>query len=60
MLLLSLYFSTLPVIRTFWCCVLSKAASSTIFKVFDMTQPVIEPKISWAIDELSDHYASVK
>ena len=40
--LLSLDSSTLPLIRTLYCRVLSKEASSTIFKVFDMTRPGIE------------------
>ena len=43
-LLLSLDCSTLPLIHTLYCWVLSKEASSTIFKVFGMTQPRIEPK----------------
>ena len=42
-LLLSLVCSTLPLIRTLYCWVLSKEASSTIFKVFGMTQLGIEP-----------------
>ena len=43
-LLLSLDCSTLPLIRTLYCRVLSKEVSSTIFKVFGMTQPGIEPR----------------
>ena len=43
-LLLSLDCSTLPLIRTLYCWVLSKEVSSTIFKVFGMTQPGIEPR----------------
>ena len=42
-LLLSLDCSTLPLIRTLYCWVLSKEASSTILKVFGMTRPGIEP-----------------
>ena len=41
---LSLDFSTLPLIRTLYCWVLSKVVSSTIFKVFGMTQPWTEPR----------------
>ena len=41
-LLLSLDCSTLPLIRALYCWVLSKEASSTIFKVFDTTRPGIE------------------
>ena len=41
-LLLSLDCFILPLIRTLYCCVLSKEVSSTIFKVFGMTQPGIE------------------
>ena len=36
--------STLPLIRTLKCWVLSKEVSSTIFKVFSMTRPGIEPR----------------
>ena len=43
-LLLSLNCSTLPLICTLYCWVLSKEVSSTIFKVFDMTRPGIEPR----------------
>ena len=43
-LLLSLDFSTLSLIRTLYCWVLSKEPSSTILKVFGMTWPGIEPK----------------
>ncbi len=43
-LFLSLDCSTLPAIRTLYPRVLSKEVSSTIFKVFDMTQPGIEPR----------------
>ena len=43
-LLLSLDCSTLPLINTLYCCVLSKEVSSTIFKVFGMTRPGIEPR----------------
>ena len=42
-LLLSLDCSTLTLIRTLYCWVLSKEVSSTIFKVFGMTRPGIEP-----------------
>ena len=41
-LLLSLDCSTLPLIRTLYCWVLIKEASSTIFEVFGMTWPEIE------------------
>ena len=41
-LLLSLDGSSLPLIRTLYCWVLSREASSTIFKVFGMTWPGIE------------------
>ena len=44
LLLLSLDCSTLPLIHTFYCRVLSKEVSSTIFKVFGMTWPGIEPR----------------
>ena len=40
----SLDFSTLPLIRTLSCWVLRNAASSTIFWVFGMTRPGIEPR----------------
>ena len=43
-LFLSLDCSTLPLIRTLYCWVLSKDVSSTIFKVFGMTRPGIEPR----------------
>ena len=43
-LLLSQNCSTLPLIRTLYCRVLSKEVSSTIFKVFGMTRPGIEPR----------------
>ena len=43
-LLLSQVCSTLPLIHTFHCWVLSKEVSSTIFKVFGMTRPGIEPR----------------
>ena len=42
--LLSLDCSALPLIRTLYCWVLGKDVSSTIFKVFGMTWPGIEPK----------------
>ena len=44
MLLLSQDCSTLPLLRTLYCWVLSKEVSSTILKVFGMTRPAIEPK----------------
>ena len=44
--LLSLDCSTLPLIRTLDCWVLSKEASSTIFYVFGMTRPRIERRSS--------------
>ena len=40
--LFSLNCSTLPLIRTLYCWVLSKEVLSTIFKVFGMTWPGIE------------------
>ena len=43
-LLLSLDCSTLSLIRTLYCWVLSKEISSTIFKGFGMMQPGIEPR----------------
>ena len=43
-LLLSQDCSTLPLIRTLYCWVLSKEVSSTIFKVFGMTWPGIESR----------------
>ena len=36
--------STLPLIRTLYCWVLSKKVSITIFKVFGMMRPGIEPR----------------
>ena len=36
--------STLPLIHALYCRVLSMEVSSTIFKVFGMTQPGIEPR----------------
>ena len=42
--ILSLDYSTLPLIRTLYCWVLSKKVSSTIFKVFGITWPGIEPR----------------
>ena len=38
--------STLPLIHTLYCRVLSKEVSSTIFKVFGTTWPGIEPRSS--------------
>ena len=43
-LLLSLDYSTLPLICTLYCWELSKVVSSTIFKVFGTTRPGIEPR----------------
>ena len=43
-LLLSLDCSTLPLIRTLYCWVLSKEVSIKFFKVFGMTWPRIEPR----------------
>ena len=43
-LFLSLDCSTLPLICTLYCWVLSKEVSSTIFKVIGMTQTGIEPR----------------
>ena len=45
--------STLPSIHTLYCWMLCKEVSSTIFKVFVMTQPGIEPRVSWTISEQS-------
>ena len=45
-LLLSPDCSSLPLIRTLYCWVLSKVVSSTIFRVFGMTRPGIEPRSS--------------
>ena len=42
--LLSLDCSTLPLFHTLYCWVLNKEVSSTIFKVFGMTRPGIEPR----------------
>ena len=42
-LLFSLNCSTLPLIRTLYCWVVSKEVSSTIFKVFGMTRPGLKP-----------------
>ena len=50
-LLLSLNCSTLPLIRTLYCWVLSKEVSSTIFKVLGMTRPGIE---SWSTGPLAN------
>ena len=52
-LLLSLDCAILPLIRTLYCRVLSKEGSSTIFKVFGMMRPGIEPQVSRIIGE---HY----
>ena len=43
-LLLSHDCSTLPLIHTLYCWVLSKEVTSTIFKVFGMMRPGIEPR----------------
>ena len=43
-LLLFLDFTTLRLIRTLYCWVLSKEVSSTTLKVFGMTRSVIEPR----------------
>ena len=48
-LLLSLDCSTLPLICTFYCWVLSKEVSSTIFNVFGMTRPGIELRSPWPL-----------
>ena len=53
--ILSLDCSTLPLIRTLYCWVLSKDVSSTIFKVFGMTQPGNWTQISWTIGKHSTH-----
>ena len=42
--LLSLDCSTLPLMRTLYCWLLSKEITSTIFKVFGMTRPGIETR----------------
>ena len=47
--LLSLDFSTLPLIRTLYLWVLSKEVSSTIFKIFSMTRHGIEPWFPWPL-----------
>ena len=49
--LLSLDCSTLPLILNLQCWVLNKAASSTIFRVFSMTRPGIEP---WSLGPLAN------
>ena len=46
-----MYRSTLPLIRILYDWVLSKEVSSTIFKVFGMTQPGIWTQVSWIICE---------
>ena len=43
-LLISMDCSTLPLIRTLFCWVLSKEVSSTIFKAFGMTRTGMEPR----------------
>ena len=43
-LLLSPDCSTLPLIRALYCRVLSKAVASTIFRIFSVTRPGIEPR----------------
>ena len=43
-LLLSLDCSTLPLMHTLYCWMLSKEVSSTIFKVFGMMRPGTEPR----------------
>ena len=43
-MLLCLDCSTLPLISTLYCWVLSKEISNTIFKVFGMTRHMIEPR----------------
>ena len=67
--LLSLYCSTLPLIHTLYSWMLSKEVSSTIFKVFGMTWPGIEPGspgplantlLSWPMAERSDTKSNVK
>ena len=45
-LLLSLNCCILPSIRILYCGVLSKEVSGTLFKVFGMTRPGIEPRCS--------------
>ena len=48
-LLFSLDCSTLPLMRTLYCWVLSKDVSSTVFKVFGMTRPGIELRSLWPL-----------
>ena len=55
-LLLSMDCSTLPLIRTFYCWVLSKEVSSTIFKVFDTTWHGIEPRSPGPFANTSANY----
>ena len=50
--------SILPLIRTLYCWVLSKEVSSTIFKVFGMTRPGIEPRSPGPLSEHSTHEAN--
>ena len=48
-LLLFQDYSTLSTICTLYCWVLSNEVSSTIFKVFNMTRPGIEPRSPWPL-----------
>ena len=54
--LFSLDCSTLPLIRTLYCWVLSKEVSSIIFKVFGMTRPAIEPGSSRPLANKHSHH----
>ena len=56
MLLLFLDCSTLPSIRTLYCWVLSNETSSSIFKVFGVTQPRIEPRSPGPLANTQDEY----
>ena len=60
MLLHSQDCSTLLLIHTLYCWVLSKDASCTIFCVFGMTQPGDWTQVSWAIYKHSNHHGNVE
>ena len=51
-------YSTLPLIRTLYCGVLSKEVSSTILKVFGMTRLEIEPRSPGLLGVYSIHSAN--
>ena len=57
---LSLDCSTLPLIRTLYCWVLSKEVSSTIFKVFGMTRPGIEPRSPGPLGQWAGNHSQLK